>query len=143
MLANLTGAALQPNPTNAPLNEEELKVFASHPMVTIGAHTVSHFRLSGLDVYDQTIEIFKSKEQLEEILNRPIELFAYPFGGNKDYTKQTVNIVRKAGFKKAASNYPGQFHGWKDQFQIPRQLVRNWGPAEFKNRLIKFWLNGK
>ena len=143
MLSNQSGQPLQNTGLNNSLNKNELNLLAMHPLVTIGAHTVTHVRLSALNKHDQELEIFNSKKHLEEILNSKIEIFSYPFGGRNDYTKQTVEIVKKVGFRKAASNYPGQFHRWKDPFQIPRQLVRNWGPAEFKNRLSKFWLNGK
>lgn len=120
------------------LSTTELQSLADNPLVTIGAHTVNHARLAVLDVEEQRREITASKAALETRLGRRIEVFAYPFGGRRDYTPQTTAICRETGFRKAASNFPGNAHRWTDPLQIPRHLVRNWDVGEFAMHIESF-----
>ena len=57
-----------------------------------------------------------------------------------DYNRVSVRICRESGFVKAASNFPGQVHRWTDPYQLPRQLVRNWGIDSFAARIRDFGL---
>jgi len=125
--------------THRPLTVAELQDLARSPMATIGAHTVTHTPLSSLNTEDQRKEITESKSMLENWLEREITVFSYPFGDRYDYTGETVALVREAGFTKAASNFPGQWHRWTDPLQIPRHLVRNWDNKTFRKYLQRFW----
>jgi peptidoglycan/xylan/chitin deacetylase (PgdA/CDA1 family) len=118
---------------------DELRLLAGSSRVTIGAHTVSHTRLSSLSPEAQREEIQASKGQLEGWLGRGISTFSYPFGRQSDYTKQSIAICRQAGFTRAAANFPGQAHRWTDPYQIPRHLVRNWPVETFTIKLREFW----
>ena len=121
------------------LTVEELQQLAGSHCATIGAHTVTHTRLSTLSAAAQEEEIVTSKKQLEAWLNRDISLFSYPFGRRPDYTDASINLCRKAGFTKVAANFPGQVHRWTDQYQIPRHLVRNWPVELFAAKLEGLW----
>lgn len=117
---------------------DELRLLAGNSCVTIGAHTVTHTRLSSLSKEAQQNEITTSKEHLEAWLGREISTFSYPFGRKSDYTQQSVALCRSAGFTKAAANFPGQAHRWTDPCQIPRHLVRNWPLDIFTEKLRGF-----
>ena len=118
---------------------DELRLLDESSQVTIGAHTVTHSRLSSLSPQAQQEEISASKEKLEAWLGREISTFSYPFGRRADYTKQSIALCREAGFSKAAANFPGQAHRWTDPYQIPRHLVRNWQVEMFAEKLRGFW----
>jgi peptidoglycan/xylan/chitin deacetylase (PgdA/CDA1 family) len=124
---------------NRAMSCDEIRRLAGSKWVTIGAHTVTHTPLSILSEGDQRHEITSSKQDLENIIGREISTFSYPFGGKKDYNRTSVHLCREAGFVKAAANYPGQAHRWTDPYQLPRQLVRNWDPATFTDRIKDFW----
>ena len=91
----------------APASWEQLKKEASHPLVTLAAHTKHHFRLASLTEEEAWEEIEGSKQALENQLGQPITHFAYPYGGIGDFTARDVALVKQAGFKTAAVNYPG------------------------------------
>jgi peptidoglycan/xylan/chitin deacetylase (PgdA/CDA1 family) len=125
--------------THRIMTTDELQRLALSDVATIGAHTVSHTPLAMLSSDEQQREIVESKRQLEELTGRDVTVFSYPFGGKSDYTSETVRLCRKAGFVKAASNFPGQAHRWTDPFQLPRQLVRNWNVNTFAAKMKGFF----
>lgn len=76
----------------------QLRVCAAHPLLTIGSHTFSHPFLSKCTEAELNHEIYESKIHLENLLNQPIEFFAYPTG---DYDSRSIEAVKKAGYKAA------------------------------------------
>jgi peptidoglycan/xylan/chitin deacetylase (PgdA/CDA1 family) len=125
--------------THRAMTVDELRLLAGSSRVTIGAHTVTHSRLSSLSTEAQREEIAASKSALEAWLGREISTFSYPFGRRSDFTHQSIALCRQAGFSKAAANVPGQAHRWTDPYQIPRHLVRNWPLDTFIVKLRGFW----
>lgn len=73
----------------------------------IGAHTLSHPRLSRLNEEEQRAEIEGSAHRLEKELGHPIDAFAYPFGSCADYDDVSERLVRESGFAYAVSNRYG------------------------------------
>jgi peptidoglycan/xylan/chitin deacetylase (PgdA/CDA1 family) len=129
----------EPGDANRALSLIELKRLAASPWVSIGAHTVNHLQLSALPVEAQREEIGRSKRELESWLGREIATFSYPFGRRCHYNGESARLCREFGFRKAASNFPGQAHRWSDPYQVPRLLVRDWPVDEFAARLEGFW----
>jgi len=135
----LEWAVAEPTPraTHRSLSLEELSALAEGELVEIGAHTVTHPFLSAQTTALQRDEIKQSKIDLEEMLNRPVRSFSYPFG---DRTTETVELTRKAGFSCACSTDEELVWQKSDHFQLPRFAVGNWHGKEFANRLLE-WFN--
>lgn len=135
----LNWAGLEPTyrATHRILTEKELKDLAHCHLAEIGAHAMSHTVLSRLKLDVQKGEVSKSKLKLEEIIGKPVNSFSYPFGTQSDYTDETVELVKEAGFNCACSNFEGVVHPNIDAFQLPRFLVRNWPREEFARRLAE------
>lgn len=121
------------------LRPEELRTLAASPLVTIGAHGVTHTPLAVLAEAEQRQEIEQSRRELQELVDREVAVFSYPFGGRRQYDATTRRLCREAGFCRAVTTLPGQVHRWTDPLQLPRQLVRNWDVATFAARLENFW----
>lgn len=114
------------------------KLLSSLPkngFIDVGAHTVTHPQLSSLSQSEQESEISGSKFDLEQILDRPIYAFAYPFGERRDYSKDSIRLVRQAGFNCACSNFSGLTTWLTDPFQLPRYIVRDWDGETFSKKL--------
>jgi peptidoglycan/xylan/chitin deacetylase (PgdA/CDA1 family) len=118
---------------------DELNSLPAEGLIDIGAHTVNHPALSKLAPECQKREILESKSALEKILGRPVETFAYPFGERNDYTRQTMSIVKDAGFSCACSNFAGQVTLWSDPYQLPRLVVRDWDGDTFAHHLREWF----
>lgn len=119
------------------LNEQEIKRLSDHPLVEIGAHTHNHQRLSDLDYKKQKEDILKSKNILEKITKKEIELFAYPFGGKLDFDRDSKKLVEELGFQFAYTNNGFLARGSKEKFSIPRINVREVDKCELEKILIK------
>lgn len=111
-------------PSHRPMTLAELTRLAEHPLVTIGAHTITHTRLSVLPPEVQASEIHGSKEQLELWLKRPVTVFSYPFGASRDFGKAAIECCRQA-FEKSATTRSWLAHSWSDRHRIPRRYVGN------------------
>ena len=127
-------------PTHRAMTVSELQRLAQSPLATIGAHCITHTSLSALTLEEQKEEILGSKKRLEKWLGKTVAVFAYPFGGYYDFTEDSPRICRESGFTRVAANFPGQAHRWTNPFKIPRNIVRNWGVDEFKEKLSTFRL---
>lgn len=87
----------------------------------IGAHTVNHPILAILEDEEARAEIQNSRDHLQEVLDAPVPLFAYPNGRpGEDYTRRDVELVRDLGFRAAVSTAWGTSSQQTDCFQIPR-----------------------
>lgn len=126
-------------PTHRALSLAEVSTLAEGGLIEVGAHTVTHPALAALPAASQRDEIGRSKARLEEILDRPVESFSYPFGRQGDYTAETVAIVREAAFSCACSNFDGAVTVDTDPFQLPRVYVHDWSGREFARQLSR-WL---
>ncbi len=82
----------------------QLKEVAKSPLVEIGAHTMDHYALAGMNTKEAIYEIVQSRKVLQEMLHLPINSFAYPYGS---FDRAAVQIVKRAGFTNAVSVVPG------------------------------------
>jgi peptidoglycan/xylan/chitin deacetylase (PgdA/CDA1 family) len=134
-VAQWSGSDGKSRQTHSSLTTAELQALGKGGLVEIGAHTVTHPVLSSLTLSEQRAEILGGKRGLEEKLNRLVLSFAYPYGGQTDYSNQTPDVVRDLGFVNACSNFPGIVRKGVDSFQLPRVSTRNWNGDEFSQRM--------
>ena len=98
-------AYIVPNFLNRPnfMFSFQLKEVAKSPLVEIGAHTMDHYALAGMEKNKARYEIAESRKVLQKELGLPINSFAYPYGS---FDKQAIGLVREAGFIDAVSTIP-------------------------------------
>jgi len=125
--------------SHRPMTVDELRRLALMPQVEIGAHTRTHACLAALDADDERREIAGGRHELQELTQREVASFAYPFGGPEDYSERTVGVVRKAGFRFAFRSGAGVVRRDVDPMRIPRCYVRDWNGAAFAMQLLR-WL---
>lgn len=122
------------------VNENELVQMSKLSNILIGAHTVTHTRLGIQSLEEQEWEIKKSKKTLENIINKSVEYFAYPFGvKNIDYNKNTIKLLKKYGFKKAFTTEGRNIKINDNMYELPRYGARNWNEKQMKNILDFYW----
>jgi peptidoglycan/xylan/chitin deacetylase (PgdA/CDA1 family) len=116
-LAAATGATL---PDDLMMSSQQVQALHRAGMA-IGGHTVKHPILATLQAADAQREIVAGKQWLEDLLQAPVQSFAYPNGRPvRDYAADHAAMARDAGFACAVSTAPGAASAASDPFQIPR-----------------------
>jgi len=134
-LRALTGGLVTRRPTHRIMTREELVEMARGDLVEIGSHTVGHPLLAALPADSQRKEIEHSKQTLEEILGEPVQSFAYPHGGARDFTAETERLVREAGYTSGCAAFGGLVQRRGNPFRLPRFGVDDWDGEELRRRL--------
>jgi peptidoglycan/xylan/chitin deacetylase (PgdA/CDA1 family) len=133
-------ATLSVQNTSMFLTWKEIRQLSTESLVTIGAHTMNHLSLTSLTDAELSDEIISSKAEIEKYITKEVNHFAYPYGGIEDAYSREYEFVKKAGFKTATLNKPGNiFTVSADQTEcLPRMPLGN---STSKEKL-EFILNG-
>lgn len=87
------------SPKNREFRREDLltdeEIIKLNEDFEIGAHTMTHPRLTKINKEEAFNEIIDSKKYLEKLLRKEIRCFCYPGG---DYNEKIMGLVREAGF---------------------------------------------
>lgn len=119
------------------LTQDELKQLAEEEIFEIGAHTMTHPSLPFEPSETQKNQIVRSKEILENIIEKSVKHFAYPFGTPRDINEKIISLTKKAGFQSACSLERGLVHSKSDIFRIPRNPILNWDLNKFNEALTE------
>lgn len=93
------------------------------PLVEIGAHTVSHARISSLPEDAALGELAGSRDRLARALELPIRHFAFPYGRSGDCGPRDFELARRAGFSSAATTRKGLLQRGQDAYSLPRNTI--------------------
>ena len=116
---------------------DELRALAATDGIDVGAHTLTHPVLAALPEDDQRVEIDASRSELERMLNRPVRLFSYPYGGRDTFDDVTTRLVRESGFEAACTTAGGMAGPAHYPYAIPRNVVGDWDGAAFEQWLAQ------
>jgi len=92
------------------LSWKELKMLASHPLITIGAHTESHPVLAALDEEEALGEMVRGRNRIMQELDCPADHFAYPYGRKGECDAREFQLAALAGFTTAVTTRYGAIH---------------------------------
>jgi peptidoglycan/xylan/chitin deacetylase (PgdA/CDA1 family) len=120
----------------------EIAEMAEDPLVTIGAHTVSHSMLKKIpDDAAVRAEMEQSRAVLEAALGKRPEHLAYPVGDPTSAGPREFRIAAELGFKTAVTTRPGVlFKAHRDHLMaLPRISIN----GEFqRSRYLKVLMSG-
>jgi len=86
------------------INIDQLSKMSKSGLIDVGSHTCNHVRLmKGLSEKNYRHEISDSKKRLEEVIDKPVNIFCYP---NGDYCDEAINVVAEY-YDAAVSTYKG------------------------------------
>lgn len=135
-ILNWASAEPKTRSTHRSLLPKELSILAQGELVEIGAHTITHPFLSAQSTTLQRDEIQQSKVDLEQMIDRPVRSFSYPFG---DRSTETIELARSAGFDCACSTAKDIVWYKSNCFDLPRVAVENWNGEEFAKQLLRWF----
>lgn len=103
-----------------PMTWDMLRAMSNSGLVDFGGHTHTHPILSHCDPLAMRAEIATSYSRIfAETGIRPAS-FSYPNGHAEDYTRETLQLVRDAGFQCACTMVNGRIDDATSLFQLPR-----------------------
>lgn len=124
------------------INLSQLLEIADNDLIEIGAHTLNHPILSNEDDETSGYEISESIKQLELLLGKKINFFAFPNGiPNIDFSGREIKFLERNGIKLAFSTEPKVFSIKNDPLSIPRLSI-DYGCIAFvsiKLFLFRYW----
>jgi len=89
------------------LTREQLCTLAAHPLATIGGHTTTHINLARSPAPVVEHELAGNKAFLEDIIQKPVKHFAYPFGNAFACGTREADIAKEVGFATAVTTRRG------------------------------------
>ena len=89
----------------------------------IGSHTVSHPDLGILGPAEARRELRDSKNTLEEILQRPVRWFAYPYGGPNNFRPEYLTLSQELGYEACFSALSGFIKPHMHGQILPREAM--------------------
>jgi peptidoglycan/xylan/chitin deacetylase (PgdA/CDA1 family) len=115
------------------MSREQLRRLPSE-LVTIGSHSLTHAFLPTTDEKQLERELAGSRVELEEILDRPVKLFSFPYGG---FNEQVIEGCRNAGYERVFTALPFRAFSKPGEFVTGRvgTAATDW-PIEFRLKLV-------
>lgn len=107
------------------ISTEQLKEMAKDPLVTIGSHGVSHRVMTALSVDEQELELVESKETLQRLIGKSVDVYAYPHG---QFSTDTIKLLKKLNLYKAAfgvTGHPTNCFTESNRFDLPRFNIKD------------------
>jgi peptidoglycan/xylan/chitin deacetylase (PgdA/CDA1 family) len=117
------------------MSAQEMRGLAETEGIQIGGHTVDHPRMSVEPRQSQGSQLRENNLTLEWITGQSIRAFSYPFGTRRDFTGETMSLVKAQGYQFACANFEGRVTAGADLFALPRMIVRDWAAGEFAEKL--------
>lgn len=99
------------------LSAAEVASTASSSRVTVASHCCTHRSLPTLDNRDLAYELTCSRQCLEDLLGRPVDLLAYPSGQHDERVRATS---RRGGYRAAVTFRNGRVTPELDRHMLPR-----------------------
>ncbi len=120
-------------PTDGPtaMTWEQIAEMDRSGLVTLGAHTVSHPTLAGLDDARLTAETTGAREALSRFGSFR-NVFAYPYGDAEDIGERVQRAVHDAGFEFGFTTDAGPIFGKENSLTLGRVSVDDMDRDEFR-----------
>ena len=113
-----------PPPAYQPLTWDEVRALESQG-IDFAPHSLTHRIFSRLNSEEATAEIAGSWKRLQEELQRPLPVFAWPTGRPMDYTARDVALLQELGLSAYATTEPDySFVGKRATDAVPPYSLR-------------------
>ena len=106
-LAEENGVDISAITTTNIMNWQELRALKDHPLVTLGAHSKSHFAISCLPEKQIIEDITAGIERHQAELGQKPAHFAYPYGDAGSAGSREFALVKELGFETAVTTRKG------------------------------------
>ncbi len=113
---NFSGFAKQEFVPRCFVDEAEI-VAMSRSCISIGSHTCTHPLLDQLPEQKIRSELVDSKQRLESLVGRPVNMIAYP---NGNFDERVLDIARGVGYSLGCTTFERKCSPADDRMLLPR-----------------------
>ena len=107
----------------------------------VGSHTCSHADLSQLSLAEARHELLQSKSDLENLLQKPVTQFCYPYG---HFSPEHEVLVSQAGYEAATTTHRGRACATDRMTALPRvPVVRSTYAVQFLLKVLTHYEDSK
>jgi peptidoglycan/xylan/chitin deacetylase (PgdA/CDA1 family) len=89
------------------MSEAELKKLSADPLLSLGAHSMTHRNLARLSPADLQVEIIQSCKAVSAYAGKSVTSFAYPYGWQSAAGGREFVATKAAGISVAVTTQPG------------------------------------
>lgn len=125
------------------LTWDHVRELSVDPLTTIGCHTVNHFPFSKLTQEEGHREVAESRSELEAMIGRRVDHFAFPFGGHREAGKREYDLVKSFGFETVTTSLNGHVFRDDQLNQLNRLFLyplapnsRSLNTVMYRNKLV-------
>lgn len=106
------------------LTWKQVKEMLNSGLCDVGAHTMSHCRLSNLSIKELENELGESKKVISQKIGQDVKFMSYPYGLSNDINSNVINVTKEVGYGYSFLSYGGIIRKTQmDYFQIKRLYV--------------------
>ena len=122
------------------MSGEEMRAWVDAGM-EVGSHTCSHADLSRLSLAEARHELLQSKSDLENLLQKPVTQFCYPYG---HFSTEHEALVSQAGYEAATTTHRGRACATDRMTALPRvPVVRSTYAVQFLLKVLTHYEDSK
>jgi len=122
------------NNTRFMMSTSEVRELSNEGM-GIGSHAVEHYILTTQTPSASRSNIIESKKSIEAMINKPVVLYAYPNGKEKDFNAEHESIIKSTGYLAAFTTCYDKISLSCNDYALPR--VSCW-PSSRIGQLLYF-----
>lgn len=89
------------------MNWQQVRELQTHPLVTIGAHSVNHYALALLSETDALAELIESRNWIAKQTGYEPAFFCYPYGDPRSAGPRDFELAERAGYKASVTTRKG------------------------------------
>jgi peptidoglycan/xylan/chitin deacetylase (PgdA/CDA1 family) len=102
--------------------------------ISVGSHSLTHPDLALVSAQAAAIEVTRSREKLELLLQRPVTMFGFPYGS---FNSATLRHCRQAGYQRVFTTEPTLVPQDANEFVVGRVAVDPWDwRLEFRLKIL-------
>ena len=119
---------------------EEMRTWVDAGM-EVGSHTCSHADLNQLSLAEAGHELLQSKSDLENLLQKPVTQFCYPYG---HFSPEHESLVSQSGYVAATTTHRGRACATDRMTALPRvPVVRSTYSPQFLLKVLTRYEDSK
>ena len=112
---------------------EQVQQLTTHPLATLGNHTVSHPYMQNCTIAETEAEVKEAQEILRLHLSQEMKTFAFPYGS---HTEEERQMIKRMGFTSIQTVEWDYVQYGTDVFALPRMGVNERTWKEVMNKII-------